>query len=280
MTVVAIWYEPTENSLWAVTDSRISAPGQSGGVKVRTDSAAKLFSLPVVCFQFGDNPSVELPPFQATTYGFAFSGNPTLALMTFANSVALLQQLITVSGNGPPTLREVVCAVWSLAERFLTEARTNDSSYDSRFEWAVFGWCPRNCRYEIYHLDPLPAGQGPSFTLTETFPIDDTQIVAFGSGKQELLNEVERIRKCGDLHGRHGRYPKLAIESMLQSYSNPTVGGSVSIGIANQYRFQLYYWVSPIEIGKAQAKRTFNGIDLDNFPESFSHHVIGTHGMV
>lgn len=51
MTVVAIWFEPTEQLLWSVTDTRISAPGSNGGTTIRTDSGAKLFSIPIRCYQ-------------------------------------------------------------------------------------------------------------------------------------------------------------------------------------------------------------------------------------
>src|SRR6266566_7309183 len=38
MTVVAIWLEPTEQVLWSIADTRISAPGPTGGRKIMTDS--------------------------------------------------------------------------------------------------------------------------------------------------------------------------------------------------------------------------------------------------
>jgi hypothetical protein len=46
MTVVAIWFEPTEQVLWSVADTRISQPGPTGrGTTIMTDSGAKLFAI-------------------------------------------------------------------------------------------------------------------------------------------------------------------------------------------------------------------------------------------
>jgi hypothetical protein len=55
MTVVAIWLEPQEQTLWVVADTRISNPGQSGGTVVATDSGAKLFALryTLLCSGYG-----------------------------------------------------------------------------------------------------------------------------------------------------------------------------------------------------------------------------------
>jgi hypothetical protein len=49
MTVVTIWLEPGDSALWAIADTRISSPGTDGGITISTDSAAKLFAIPVQC---------------------------------------------------------------------------------------------------------------------------------------------------------------------------------------------------------------------------------------
>lgn len=278
MTIVAIWYEPTDDVLWAVADTRISAEGEMG-VYIRTDSAAKLLSLPIACRMLSNDPSVELIPFYTTTYGFTYSGNPTLALMTFANASAILQQLTSISRTDPPRLREVVQVVQSLAVRYLTEAWKNDQNYPG-FECAVFGYCPHSTRFEIYHFVPTAKVPVVAFSLTETCPINDSQIVVFGSGKNDLLEEISKIRINGDVYGRKARSPKLAIELMIETNKNLTVGGSLSIGIATRYRFQQYAWVSPLEKGKPHAKRAFNGIDLDSDIVGASRYFVGTPGMV
>src|SRR5262249_23646793 len=89
MTVIAIWYEQSDDAIWSVADTRISRPGCSGGHVVQTDSGAKLFSLPISCRELAANPFLRRMPYYNTTFGFAFAGDVLPAAMTIATATAL-----------------------------------------------------------------------------------------------------------------------------------------------------------------------------------------------
>jgi len=89
VTVVVVWFEPQDDGIWAVADTRISAPSPSGGVFVRTDSASKLFTLSVVCRPLANEKALFPEPHWTGTFGFAFSGDSLPALMTFSTATFL-----------------------------------------------------------------------------------------------------------------------------------------------------------------------------------------------
>ena len=90
MTVVAVWFEPQDDGIWAVADTRISIPSQGGGVVVHTDAASKLFTLSVVCRPIANAEAIFPQPHWTGTFGFAFSGDSLPALMTFSTATSCL----------------------------------------------------------------------------------------------------------------------------------------------------------------------------------------------
>src|ERR1700688_199321 len=121
MTVVAIWLEPQEQTLWVVADTRISNPGQSGGAVVATDSGAKLFALPIHCYAAVAGSFAKKTLYQSSV-GYAFAGDVLPATMTFATVSTFFQNLVTVGSYDPPRLRDIAEMVGHLAEGFSKEA--------------------------------------------------------------------------------------------------------------------------------------------------------------
>src|SRR5262245_14301699 len=120
MTVVAIWFEPTDRALWSVADTRISRPGQGGGRIIQTDNGAKLCVLPVRCY--AATMDVGKKELYRSSVGFAFAGDILPATMTFAIATTFLQNLTTVGSYDPPRLSEIADMVGFLGERFSKEA--------------------------------------------------------------------------------------------------------------------------------------------------------------
>ena len=50
---------------------------------------------------------------------------------------------------------------------------------------------------------------------------------------------------------------------MVTDGPDRTVGGATSIGMARQNGFELFYAIEPITPGQPEARRIFNGLDLD-----------------
>lgn len=75
------------------------------------------------------------------------------------------------------------------------------------------------------------------------------------------------------------RLPRRAIERMIAHETAPTVGGSVSLGFAHQFGFELASTVSPIVEGQPAARATFNGLDLERDIGHVGRYSIGTIGV-
>jgi hypothetical protein len=280
MTVVAIWLEPTEDLLWSVADTRISAPGQSGGTTIRTDSGAKLFAIPLQCYHSGRTLSTRRMLHYSSSIGYAFAGDVLPATMTFAIAGTFLQNLITPQGVSiaPPSLGEISNLIRSLAERFSKEALGSSNGNNGRFTAAVFGWCPVLNRFAIYELTPQLNPSGFMMQCIEHLPTDNLFLTSFGSGAMRLTEKIASIRRDGDKYHRTARIRKLAAEALVEENVGD-VGGSLSIGLASQSGFQLYSYVTPIVKGFPEAKISFNGIDLNELGQWIGHYIIAIDGM-
>ena len=262
MTVIVVWYEKPDNALWSVADTRISRPGQGGGQVVLTDSGAKLFSLPVSCREVSTDPSVKRYPYYASTFGYAFAGDVLPAAMTIATTITITQELIAYDAKLPPRLADIANLVRRLSERFSREVLSSSHGNYGKFEAVVFGYCPHANALGAFHLRPeLSQGQ-LSVSMSECAIGHDDSALVFGNGRTRAIDKIAQLRSEGDHHRRTVRLPKLAVEALIREDSGD-VGGSLSVGIAGHWGFSLYGSVQPIEEGKPPARRTFNGIDLD-----------------
>lgn len=277
MTVVAIWSETADSALWSVADTRISAPGETGGTTIRTDSGAKLFALPISCSHLSSDPSVRRMPYYTTSVGFAFAGDVLPATMTYATASTFLQNLLTAGPKDPPMLRDIGNLVGQLAERFSKESLSSSNGRYGKFECAVFGFCHHLQRFVTYHIPHL---EQPTFAIEikEAFPTADSDILVLGSGRTRLNEKITFIRNNGDRFLRTGRIPKLALEAIVDE-DQGDVGGSLSIGIATTWRYDLYSWLRPVEYGKPAAFLSFNGIDLSEIGH-LGQFMIAPTGMV
>lgn len=274
MTVVAVWFEPTEQVLWSVADTRISAPGPSGGTTIMTDSGAKIFAIPIHCHQEIMDASFRKKTLYYSSVGYAFAGDVLPAAMTLATASTFLQNLTTVGSNDPPRLSEIAAMIGSLAERFSKDSLASSNGAYGKFAAAVFGWCPILDEFAIYKLEPRLTSSTFQMECEELRPKDNSTVVLFGSGATRLTQQIDYIRKHGDKFHRTARIPKLAAEALI-AQDVGDVGGSLSIGAATRNGFRLYSHVTPIVPGKPEAKISFNGIDLH--PDLMvGHYMIST----
>lgn len=279
MTIIAIWYEPSDDALWSIADTRISTPGATGNHIIRSDSGAKLFMLPIACRVVCSEADFRPLPYFVTTFGFAFAGDVLPASMTFGTASTMLQSLVSVTKSSPPTLYDIAKLVSRVGERFSRECLGSSNGTYGKFEAAVFGYCAHLRKYAVYHLTPTLDQSTFSISVTESLPEDNLGITILGNGKEELNTEIDYIQREGDPYQRSGRIPKLAVEAMVKK-SNGPIGGSLAIGIASRFNYDLYWWAQPLEYGKPQAIRSFNGIDLDEEIGVVGDYLIGMNGMV
>jgi hypothetical protein len=278
MTVVAIWLEPTEQVLWSIADTRISAPGPTGGRKIMTDSCAKHFAIPIHCQAARMNLDFRRKTPYQSSIGYAFACDVFPATMTLATASTFLQNLTTVGSDDPPRLSEIAAMIGLLGQRFSKEALGSSNGEYGKFTAAVFGWCPTLNRFAIYELTPRLTSSTFEMQIEETLPKDNLSIVSFGSGAARLIQQIDNIRQHGDKYNRTARIPKLAAEVLIEQDMSD-VGGSLSIGAATRDGFRLYSYVTPIVKGKPEAKISFNGIDLGQEARLVGHYMISIDGI-
>jgi hypothetical protein len=276
MTVVTIWLEPKDDAMWAVADTRISSRRDSG-VTVSTDSAAKLFAIPIRCHRADAKPNFRRTPYFTTSVGFAFAGDVVPATMTVATAGTFLQNLMTVGAANPPRLSEIAEAVRRLAERFSKEKLSSSNGQLGDFHSAVFGWCPVLSRFAIYELVPRRQQSNFHIECLECLPTDSQGVVTFGTGAPRLIELIKLISEAGNEYTY--RVPLSAAEALLHESKLDDVGGSLSIGLADRIEFRLYSYITPVVPGFPAAKMTFNGIDLAEEVGPVGHHFVAINGF-
>jgi hypothetical protein len=92
----------------------------------------------------------------------------------------------------------------------------------------------------------------------------------FTSTLEEYKNTEKHIRK---------RIPRRVIDKVVAEGPDRTVGGATSIGAAHQNGFDLFYALEPMVPGKPEARRIFNGLDLDAEIGQVGQYIIATTGL-
>lgn len=276
MTVVAIWFEPMDQGIWAVADTRISVPLPGGGISVRTDSASKLFTLGVACRPVANEKALFPPPHWNGRFGFAFAGDSLPALMTFATATTCLGNLRSMGPANPPTLRSIAEVVRRLGTRFGKEVAASRNGTALQLEIVVFGWCPVLQRLAIYTLTSDQAGDPLNLIMKEILPQTNEEVVLLGSGAIEASGRIENLRA----DGVSLRAPMIAVRRMVAGGDMPNVGGNWSMGFASHaLGFEPFAAVVPVPGGGQKAMMSLNGIDTDQEIGQVGDYVVSFLGL-
>ncbi len=272
MTIAVIWQE--DGAQWCAADTRLVADPDD---RTMTEIAAKIYAIPVVVGVL----EVELKPRQPhywTQYGFVYAGAALPASMTAITASTLLQKLAR-SGErtDPPTFEQIAGVVHRLAKLFMEDRRRFGS--EGIFSAAFFGWCPHTRKYKIAHIDGrTDAG---AFRVELSYPpapqTDGDPWLVMGSATQAFNSTLAAHRDTEEHISK--RIPRRVIDKMVAEGSDRTVGGATSIGAAHQYGFELFYAAEPITPGQPEARRIFNGLDLDIDIGPVGQYVVAATGL-
>ena len=255
MTIAVVWQE--DGFQWCAADTRLVAGDDD---RLATEIAAKIYAIPVVVSAMANG--FPRQPHYWTQYGFVYAGAALPAAMTAVTASTLLQNLTRPGDRtSPPTFEQIAEFVCRLAKRFMTERRQFGS--DGIFSAAFFGWCPHEAIYKVAHINGRDDAGG--FRVELTYPaaprVDGDPWLKLGGGAKmfdltlaEYRNTEKHISK---------RIPRRVIDKMVTDGPDRTVGGATSIGMARQNGFELFYAIEPVTPGQPEARRIFNGLDLD-----------------
>lgn len=280
MTIVAVWKEL--DHLWCVADTRITSEPND---RIRSEVTAKIHAIPILASAYDPEVSAEEAIFNARehhyrmAYGFAFAGSASPASQAAATASTLLQRLMRPGprSNGP-TFESVAELIYRLSNRFMIEARRFSPGEEDAglFTVALFGWCHHAERFKVAKIEGR-SDYGP-FRLELSYPtepaVQKDPWLVLGSGAAAFNAEFQKIRSAA----RPMKFvPRAAVEAMVRSGADRTVGGAISLGVAHHRGFEL------IETTEAQLDgaqfRTFNGLDLDNEVGPVGEYHVGTMRM-
>lgn len=268
MTVVAIWFEPHDNAIWAVGDTRISGQGAGGTL---TDGAAKILPLTLFCRQPGPSGDFTSPALIASL-GYAYAGSTLGAIMTYIVVNTCLQSLIGLPGSQPPSVRDVAGLIQRVSSAYAREI-------GSDFESAVFGWCPQMQNYRAITVEPLKTATTFEMRMVEQPLFDTDFFVLLGSHKLAVRTEIEKTYL--ELQGQNlKRAPRMAIQRLVANDSLPGVGGGLQLGTATQSGFQLKSHLRPVAPGEGTFGFNLLGFSVENQLGSIGSYQIGMTGTL
>jgi hypothetical protein len=269
LTVAAVWFEPFDRIVWVVADTRISYSGPIGGTI--TDAAAKLLPLTLRCYQPGPDGFFSTLTLH-TSLGFAFAGSTVPALNTYAVVNACLQNLISSNGAPPPSISDIARLVQRIGERYTRETM-------SAFEAIVFGWCPLERDYRASIITPDPTSSPIVMSVNQQQLYEPDFVALLGVHQGEVRDEIRRVLSTMQ-DQELKRAPKLALQNLVANETLKGVGGTLQIGTATPYGFELRSYLRPMVIGQPQAALYFLGLDMDHDIGQVGHHRIGMTGTI
>ena len=272
MTSVVVWpnYEvPGHPAVWVTSDSRISrAEGEP-----LIEDGAKLFGLPVVCRGVGEDKFFSDIYF-AHSFGYCFAGSTLMGQNAYLAIAPLLTTLISTE-RYIPSMDDVATFVF----RFL--CRTFDAfkvrvAAGALFEASLFGWCHVRRSLQIWHFHPNDSSGTWEMTRSNVSPLEAGAFLYLGSYKDRVVPLV-----CDAMAEDNGlqRAPRRVVQQLIADSSFPSIGGDEQLAIANEYGFQAYTLLRPVERGKPQAYLSYLGIELTDENALVGRARVGGPGM-
>jgi hypothetical protein len=272
MTIAVVWQEG--GFQWCAADTRLVAGPDN---RPATEIAAKIYAIPVVVAAL-DNELNPRQPHYWTQYGFVYAGAALPASMTAVTASTLLQKLARPGDRAdPPIFEKIAEFVRRLATRFMTERRQFGS--DGIFSAAFFGWCPHEETYKLAHINGRNDAGGFRVELSYPPPpqMDGDPWLVLGSGATTFESTLAEFRNTEEHITK--RVPRRVIDKMVAEGPDRTVGGATSIGMAHHNGFELFYAVEPITPGQPEARRIFNGLDLDTEIGQIGQYLVAVMGL-
>lgn len=272
MTIAAVWQE--EGHLWCAADTRLVVGAKD---QPTTEIGSKIYAIPMAISAVSPaDGSVRRPHFW-TQYGFVYAGAALPASMTAVTAATLLQKLVR-PGNQvvQPMFEEIAELVFRLAKRFTLERRRFDA--DGLFSAAFFGWCGHKQEYLVAHIEGQD--RGGDWQVQLSFPrkpeADGAPWLVLG-GASAIFNAMHK--SWGDAPDDATKLiPRQVIEKMVAQGVDPTVGGATSVGVADEFGFELFHGLE--QSGHDDAvRRVFNGLDLDAEIGEVGQYQIGIRGL-
>jgi hypothetical protein len=256
MTAIVIWRndEVAGNpSLWVVADSKVS---DNSGQQLIGD-AVKVMSLPIIC-RGPDAGGFFSNAYFVHTLGYCFAGSTLMGQNTFLGLSMLLSNLMSTT-TYIPSMEDIARHILA----YLTVSFRDYSSIAAKqsfFETALFGYCHRTQRLEIFVFSPRLVNGVFEVSIEAFQDLHTHDFVYLGDNKAALRQEIAEAFTGQVALGRPiARAPRFVIQDHIASDESPTIGGDLQLAIADRFGLQPYALCRPCVVGQPAAYFSFLG---------------------
>lgn len=251
MTSIIIW-KNNENgeSLWAVSDSRVTGEGE----KPMVEACPKLYAIPIQ-IQPVDTSSFQL---QVSSFGFCFAGSTLIGQTAYQKLSMLMTRLRPLEEmeiENPrailprlPTLENISNILLDIVANLVADICNYKFLLNSQsppmYEVTIFGYCHKINAFKAYSIksnseDPL------SPLKTE---VDLNKFHIMGCKQEEILEKIITTRNGYDENTLSWwRAPYEALKNILSENEYNTIGGEIQVAKSYDNGTEIYF---PIEKSK------------------------------
>jgi hypothetical protein len=137
------------------------------------------------------------------------------------------------------------------------------AAQQSLFEVALFGYCHRTQRLEIFHFRPRLTQGSYEVALEPHQNLRTHDFIYLGDRASALRAEIANAFHNEAVPGRPtSRAPRYVIEDHIASDDSPTIGGGLQLAIADSFGLRPFAVSRPREFGQPAAYSSYLGREL------------------
>lgn len=240
MTAIACWINREEyESVWAVSDSRISQYTSPQQVSPLTNHCPKLFTIPVSVIRLED--IFRMSPQKIYEFGYGFAGSTVIGINTKEILALSLSKLHEVGNNHQgqklppetfPSLYEVAVLAKKIAEQYMHDLGQYFPS-SVRTEMIIYGFCPKTQLNKVIKLSNSSAN--PAVIEIVNFDrLGSEDVVLLGDRQTEFSELIEVTRNRFEFDTINWwRSPFIALNNWINKSSVDTIGGYIQLSYAD-----------------------------------------------
>ncbi|MDB5475405.1 MAG: hypothetical protein JWP49_916 [Phenylobacterium sp.] len=240
MTLLMVWREGEADRLWVVSDSRLSAKGQSGDIRY-TDRAAKVLEAQVLLH--GRKPSE--PPLQSRTVGFAYTGSTLIALEAYAAVLPLWSRLKSSGEQTLPSMGDCAEHLGMFLQEYASDIAGTGGAVAT--ECLLLGHDDKADAVEVWRAAAMRGDNGIDLSVQQLV-LGNGEMALFGSGKADA---EDQLRKINPESQPWRRQPLDMLRAQLEEDKPGTVGGGVQVAFASPDGFHLSADAQPFRFGQS-----------------------------
>ncbi len=260
MTAIACWINREEHeSIWAVSDSRITQHTSFQRVSSLTDHCPKLFTIPVSIILPED--VLRIRPQKILEFGFGFAGSTIIGINVkeiLTLSLSQLTPMYTINSTQPPppetypSLNEIAFLAKEIAEQYMNDLGQYFPE-SVRTEMVIYGFCQRTRSHKIIKMNNSSANPA-TINIEDCEDLDSGRPILLGDRQDEFFELIQATRQRFTFDTINWwRSPFIALNNMINQNSIDTIGGYIQLSYAHQFGATISFLtdINNISMGNA-----------------------------